>query len=159
MSDLFVACRTFNIRETSTQSSEAFKTKVLKKPGEGWNESHSIYISDIISYRLSFQIYEWKALGSNQKLLETSIALGTLLENQTQDIWLTFPGTIFQLHIELSYFQFVKTKIKGATIAKIVEKMTPPNRKDRDRELVYEFLLTYQLYTTPHHLLDMLIQR
>jgi Ca2+-dependent lipid-binding protein len=158
MTDLFVTCKTFYIRESNAQS-EVFKTKVLRKPSEGWNETHSICIPDLISVRLLFQVYEWKALGSNQKLLESSISIGSLLEISSQELWISFPGTIFQLHVDMKYTQFFKTKIKGATVAKVIEKISPPNRKDRDRDLMYEFLLTYQMFTTSQHLLDLLIER
>ncbi len=59
----------------------------------------------------------------------------------------------------LSYLLSSKLRVKGATLRKLVEKATPAHRKERDRDLIVDLVLTHQMFTTSSTLLDHLIQR
>lgn len=52
-----------------------------------------------------------------------------------------------------------KLKIKGATIPKLIEKLTPAERAERDNSFITDFMLTYRMFSTPQAFLQALIHR
>lgn len=52
-----------------------------------------------------------------------------------------------------------KLRIRGATFPKLVEKLTPAERNERDNAYITDFLLTYRMFSTPQGVLQALIQR
>ena len=52
-----------------------------------------------------------------------------------------------------------RLRIRGCTLQKAIEKLTPPIKKDRDPGFLQEFLLTYRIFLTPFELLTALKKR
>lgn len=53
----------------------------------------------------------------------------------------------------------INTTLRGATLQKIVEKMTPADRKERDADFINDILTGYPCICKSVELLDMLISR
>eukprot|EP01114_Cavostelium_apophysatum_P011920 TRINITY_DN2649_c0_g1_i2.p1 TRINITY_DN2649_c0_g1~~TRINITY_DN2649_c0_g1_i2.p1 ORF type:complete len:1487 (-),score=443.17 TRINITY_DN2649_c0_g1_i2:51-4511(-) len=93
------------------------------------------------------------------------VPINDLTEDSPKDVWTKLEGTTSSVHLQISYgvesalsdrFQL---HIKGATLSKLIEKITPADKNERDFEFTTDFLLTYRLFTTPSELLRHLIRR
>jgi hypothetical protein len=77
-----------------------------------------------------------------------------------KDMWLNFADSTSVLHFTVTFSPPKKTMgIRACTMSKLLEKLMPTYRQDRDLHLITEFLTVYRLVMQPQELLSAIITR